>query len=1501
TVDVSITVNPINDAPVFDTPAHVDITQIEDASKLGDGHAFKIDDKVKYTVKVDEEEVQKYFFNDDVDDRSKSDDDSFWGIAIVGGINTAQGTWYYSVNDGATWTEILASDVSSTGKTLALYKGALLRFDSAKDWNGDVDDLQWKLVEIESTKAEIDHPTKGEPDLVTWDTKNASVDVGEGKTGGTTHISADTGVFDITVTPANDAPTGNADYDLGDYSEDDESTYAYAKVQAMFGDAFHDGSKQYEEGELVGGDGDEWMDQADAFAGIIITSTETDAAKGAWQWTDKDPAAAGFDPETDWHNIPTDVREAEGFVIGKDCYIRFKPHENWNGTPEQLKGYLYEADDSNETGTGGDETNPDRWVNGSRPNVEPANRGENFVPGKATNETRVSDSLSSVSVEVLPVNDRPEFPEDTPVVISKTTVEDQPSAAFKVADEAEDLFNDPDDAYGAEHGGAAAGTFWGIAVVSTPDAKYGHWQYKAPGDADWTTIYGADEEGHENDGVDAEHALTLKGDAELRFNPATDAFTMTGDDGLALGWCLVESRNDLTTGGEIDATTDTVASDPAKASTFTMSIDPRNDAPSGNADATLGNITEDIASDKNPGKTVTELFAGNFSDEWAGAKADGKGDKFNEHEDYLDTFAGIIITGNAATASQGVWQYSADGSSWTDIAGVSETAGLVIGKDCSIRFVPAENWNGTPGGLEGYVFETGSAEVYGLTADWATGISVDATVRGEAMVGEHESCISGTLSTLTVTVDPVNDAPQPKEPSVVMPTIDEDPEDNDGKTVDELFGPVFSDPNDKGQEDELAGVIVTDVPEGKAETEGTWQYKDSDGEWQDIEEGHFIGADTEIRFNPAPDYNGEPEGITVRLVEDEKGEVPYETGDKVDLETLEVGGTTIVSEGTVDVSITVNPINDAPVFNGDGKVELEQIEDVSALGNGHAFKIGDKVEGFFKDDADQVADGSTKDNFWGIAIVGGLNPAQGTWFYSINDGASWTPIVESEVRSDGKTLALSKDVMLRFDSAEDWNGDVDELQWKLIEIETVKAEEDHPTKGRPNLVTADTKSASLDVGEGKTGGTTHISAENGVFAIEVTPTNDAPTGHADYDMGEIDEDVKDEDNPGKTVQAMFGGVYDDTADDDMGEGDAFAGIVITYNNVDAATQGSWQWKAPGDAGWSNIPLDVSEANGFVIGKDCSIRFKPVEDWNGTPEQLKGYIYETDDNNETGTGGTGESAWKSGTSGVNVDADHRGEAYVYADSTHETRVSNELSTISIKVKSVNDRPEFIGGETDIGKTTIEDQASASFRISAEAERLFSDPHDKPASEHGGAAAGTFWGIAVTSTPDAKYGHWEYKAPGETSQWTPITSASATSALLLKGDVEMRFVPATDAFTVSGDANVSLGWRLVETSETVTHSTGARTDTTKDDTTSATDKNFNISIDKRNDAPYGWANKDMGHIAEDIGDDAVKNPGQTVQALFSANFSDTWAGAKTDGKGDFFNTHSDEDQFGGIIIT
>src|SRR5207248_2670834 len=158
-----------------------------------------------------------------------------------------------------------------------------------------------------------------------------------------------------------------------------------------------------------------------------------------------------------------------------------------------------------------------------------------------------------------------------------------------------------------------------------------------------------------------------------------------------------------------------------------------NDAPVATGAATLPAVPEDT---NNPlGATAAALFAANFGD--AADQVPG-GSSAN-------TLAGVAVVGNAATAAEGAWQYSANGTTWVPVGSPSAAAALRVAAGGRFRFVPAADYNGTPGGLTVRLIDSSAGAV-------ATGST--ANLSGSGATGGTSPYSAATVP-LSTTITPV--------------------------------------------------------------------------------------------------------------------------------------------------------------------------------------------------------------------------------------------------------------------------------------------------------------------------------------------------------------------------------------------------------------------------------------------------------------------------------------------------------------------------------------------------------------------------------------------------------------------------------------------------------------------------------------------------------------------------------------------------------------------------
>ncbi len=214
----------------------------------------------------------------------------------------------------------------------------------------------------------------------------------------------------------------------------------------------------------------------------------------------------------------------------------------------------------------------------------------------------------------------------------------------------------------------------GMAIAGVNSAN-GTLEYSTDGGTNWTPV------GTVSDSA----SLLLNGDAltRLRFLPAANFNGSATPVTTFRAW----DGSSGSAGSKVSTTVNGGSSAFSSAtSSFTVAVNPINDAPVATGSANLPDINEDTTS--SAGQTVVTLFAGNFSN---------SADSSNPSQNQL---AGVAVRAHTNTPAQGTWQYSINaGSSWVNLGTVSDASALTLRTSDLLRFVPAANYNGSPTGL----------------------------------------------------------------------------------------------------------------------------------------------------------------------------------------------------------------------------------------------------------------------------------------------------------------------------------------------------------------------------------------------------------------------------------------------------------------------------------------------------------------------------------------------------------------------------------------------------------------------------------------------------------------------------------------------------------------------------------------------------------------------------------------------------------------------------------
>ncbi len=338
---------------------------------------------------------------------------------------------------------------------------------------------------------------------------------------------------------------------------------------------------------------------------------------------------------------------------------------------------------------------------------------------------------------------------------------------------------------------------------------------------------------------------------------------------------------------------------------FSVTVDPVNDAPTGSGNVTLSAVNEDVTNP--PGDTVSHLIGNTFSDVKDDQSAAGGSDA-------RDTLYGIVIVGMSdETANKGKWQYY-NGATWQDVpTNVSASSGLVVKAADSVRFVPNANWNGTPTGLTTRLIETG-----GATPATGDRVNVDSTHSGGATIYSD----AANQVVIGTTVNAVNDAPS-FSGSKSLTATDEDTASTPVSAATLANGLTYSDATDNQSANgggnaatPLTAVAIT----GNAATaaQGEWWYTlDGGATWSKVPTGagntaNAVVLDTgnaqhQVRFVPAPDYNGPVGALTLHAADG-----TWDSSQGVGRQDLSgrLGGSNPWSNTTASVDIAVTPVAD---------------------------------------------------------------------------------------------------------------------------------------------------------------------------------------------------------------------------------------------------------------------------------------------------------------------------------------------------------------------------------------------------------------------------------------------------------------------------------------------------------------------------------------------------------------------------------------------------------------
>ena len=1242
------------------------------------------------------------------------------GIAIVG-ADTTRGNWWYSLDNGASWALFAGPSLPAMSGSRALHLVAdgntrIYFQPTVPNFNG-------------ALPIALSYRAWDRSDGVANGTLSAlptDVPLGSGTLTDAAAYSSAVAQIPQAVAAVNDAPVATGTANL--VEPEDTTSPAPATVASLFGANFSDAADQQQSPSNPTGS------VANALAGIAITGNATVPGSGTWRYS--------LDGGASWTAVAGGLSDSNALVLSASARLEFLPAANFNGVPSLLTVRLIDSSDVIVTGT---------TTGAALAVTTQAIGGVDVTANGGT--TAVSAARVPLSVVVTAVNDAPVAsgatslpanPEDT-TSPNQTTVLNLFGANFSdVADQQRSLLNPT---------GSVANTLAGVAITGnlTP-AGEGVWRYSTDGGATWVAL---------PRDLSATNALVLSAAVRLEFLPAPD---FNGAP-LALTARLIDSSDVVvtgtTTGADLAATTQAIAgvdvsgansggttAVSAGAVVLSTTVTPVNDAPTAAGDATL---RASVVGLPPRSQSVVDLFAASFGD-----TVDLQRTVLNPTGSISDVLAGVVVVGNTTPASQGEWRYSQDGgATWTAIStGVSDTAGLALGGNVQLAFFAAPGFVGFPTPLSVRLIDSShDVPVTGsLSGQDFTGTTL--AVGGVDVSGAHNGGITAIsadavlLRTIVLPTGPYS-----------LPFVEPNNTPAAGHAVF-LPGATPSGPLDQ---------VVLQLGGGFTAGEDVLRFA-NDGTTMgnivaayDAASGRLVLSSAGGTASPT-EWSNALAAVNYVNTSDQ----PHTVARSVTYTFFSSGGgTTTLAAG----ELTVTAANDAPILDRTVEVSLaNSTEDVVGPPQGAvgtlvtALANGSNVSDL---DGANAHDGSAPGPT-GIAVVE-ADTTRGNWWYSTDNGASWTRFAGPDLTaiSAGNALHLVADANTRIyfqPTVADFNG--------ALPIALSYRAWDRSDGVANGALSALPSTPPLSTGI-NTASSAYSIAMNRVGLV-VVAVNDAPVASGTASLGVEPEDTT---SPVQgTVLGLFRGNFSDVADQQQSPSNPFgsnanalAGIAIV-GNATPTTQGVWRYSTDNGATWTTISADVSASNALVLSQLVRLEFVPTANFNGIPAPLTVRLIDSSIDVPLVSGVTGRDlvATSRVIAGVDVSGSNSGG---------RTAVSAADVPLLIQVSPVNDAPTAAGSATlesgTQGRTppyaSVYDLFAKTFGDTVDQQRSTSNPF--------GSVANSFAGIVVVgnATP-ASEGTWRYSTDGGAT-WTPVpTSVSDAKGLLLGSNVQLAFFPS-----------------------------------------------------------------------------------------------------------------------------
>lgn len=334
---------------------------------------------------------------------------------------------------------------------------------------------------------------------------------------------------------------------------------------------------------------------------------------------------------------------------------------------------------------------------------------------------------------------------------------------------------------------------------------------------------------------------------------------------------------------------------------------------------------------------------------------------------------GIAVT--AVDNSNGLWEYSTDGSNWSPVPAVSDASALLLAADSAtrLRFLPNPDFFG--------VVPTG---VTFRAWDRTTGVNggiANTTVNGGT------TAFSTDTETASISVLHVNHAPVLN--STVEPTLTTIPRNALDPFGDPVATIIGSSITDADAADQLGiAVIALSGP-------GTWQYSIDNGvSWQNFGSvsattARLLSGSDRVRFVPNAGFVG-------------MAAIIYHGWDQ--------------TSGTAGTTANVTNNGSTTAFStASGTASVKVAMSLTPINEDNRNSKGTKVLAFLSTDF-VAANPGVK----GIAVVGLTGTSNGTWQYSLDNGLTWKNF--GAVSTSAARLLVNAD-KVRFLPKLNFNGD----------------------------------------------------------------------------------------------------------------------------------------------------------------------------------------------------------------------------------------------------------------------------------------------------------------------------------------------------------------------------------------------------------------------------------------------------------------------------------------------